>query len=179
MKLWKKLLIALFAFVIVVVLIGFILPAHVRVERRVTIRAKPEVVFARIATLRRWQEWTAWTTNRFPDMTLRFEGPDSGAGTVMIAAGKSSGDGKVTITRVEPANGIDYELDFNHGTQIFQAAISFEPVGDDDLKVIWSYEADLGRNPFKRWAGLMFDRLMGGDLEAGLINLKRLSEQSR
>ena len=111
-------------------------------------------------------------------MTLIFDGPDSGIGAVMVAAGKSSGDGKVTITRAEPANGIAYELDFNHGTQVFQCAITFES-HEDNLKVVWSYEANLGRNPLKRWAALAFDSLMGSDLEAGLANLKHLAEHSR
>ena len=36
----------------------------------------------------------------------------------MVAAGKSSGDGKVTITRAEPTNGIAYELDSLMGSDL-------------------------------------------------------------
>ena len=178
MKLWKKLLLGLAVCIGLFILVGFLLPTRAHVERSVVMRAKPEAVFPRIASLKRWPEWTAWTTNRFPDMTLRFKGPDSGVGAVMVAAGKSSGDGKVTITRAEVTKGVGYALDFNHGTQIFQGAITFESVGDD-LKVVWSYEAELGANPLKRWAALAFDALMGSDLETGLWNLKRRAEEPR
>jgi hypothetical protein len=34
----------------------------------------------------------------------------------------------------------------------------------------------MGSNPLNRWFGLMMDRLVGPDFEAGLANLKRLAE---
>ena len=37
-------------------------------------------------------------------------------------------------------------------------------------------EGDLGRSPINRWFGLFMDRLVGPDFEAGLANLKRISE---
>ena len=54
---------------------GFLLPHPARVIRTITLRAPPEAVFERLATLRHWPEWTAWTTNRFPDLIYRFDGP--------------------------------------------------------------------------------------------------------
>ena len=45
--------------------------------------------------------------------------------------------------------------------------------------VTWTLDADLGRNPVKRWAGLALGALMGGDMEKGLANLKRELETSR
>ena len=138
-------------------------------------RATPESLFPPIATLKRWPEWTAWNTNRFPDMTMRFEGPATGMGATMIAAGKSSGDGTVIITAADPATGITYTLDFNHGTQIFTGAIRHTNT-PNGLRVAWKLEAELGHNPVKRWAGLAMNLLMGGDMEKGLENLKRAVE---
>jgi len=42
-----------------------------------------------------------------------------------------------------------------------------------------SMEGDLGRSPLNRWFGLFMDKLVGPDFEAGLANLKRLSEAAR
>ena len=39
-------------------------------------------------------------------------------------------------------------------------------------RVSGSLEANLGRNPLKRWAGLMMGALMGGDRAADLAKLK-------
>lgn len=175
MKLWKKLLLGLVALVILFVVVGRFLPSRSRVERSLNIRATPEALFPRVATLTRWPEWTAWTTNRFPDMQTKFSGAPSGVGAVMMAEGKSSGNGIVTITRAEPGKGIWYDLDFEHGTQLFHGSITFDLV-NDGMKMTWAIETDMGRNPFKRWAGLVLDKLMGGDMAAGLQNLKQQAE---
>ena len=176
MKLWKKLLLGFGGLILTLLLAGWLLHSRQRIERSIILNGKPEAVFALTATLKRWPDWTAWTTNRFLDLTLRFAGPDTGLGATMIAAGKSSGDGTVKITAADLANGIAYTLDFNHGTQIFTGSIRHTnaPGG---LCVAWTLEADLGMNPLKRWGGLALGSLMGGDMQQGLVNLKREVER--
>lgn len=178
MKRWKKILLGAVAFVVLLILAGWLLPSHRRIERSISLRAEAQDVFNMIATLQRWSEWTAWTTNRFPDMTIRFEGPESGVGATMIAAGKSSGDGVVKIIEADPASGITYTLNFNHGVQLFTGAIRYTNLADG-LRVNWTLEADLGVNPLKRWAGLAMGSLMSGDMEQGLANLKHKAEEKR
>ncbi len=178
MKLWKKLLLGLLALLVLCIGIGFFLPAKQQIERSIIVRGKAEEVFHVLVSLKRWPTWTAWTTNRFPDMTLRFEGPESGVGAKMIAAGKSSGDGTVTIVEADPTSGIAYALDFNHGMQVFAGAIRYTNTSDG-LGVTWTLDADLGVNPLKRWAGLGMGSLMGGDMEHGLAKLKIHVEEKR
>lgn len=178
MKLWKKLLLGLLALVVLFAVLGCFLPSRARVERSLSIGATPETLFPQVATLTRWPEWTAWTTNRFADMRIKFSGPTSGVGAVMLAEGKSSGSGTVTITRAEPAKGVCYDLDFEHGTQLFHGSITFDTT-NDETKVTWVIETDMGANPFKRWAGLVLDKLMGGDMAAGLANLKQQVESAK
>ena len=178
MKLWKKLLLGLLALAVLFVVVGFFMPSRARVERSLDMTATPDTIFRRIATLTRWPEWTAWTTNRFPDMQMKFSGATSGVGATMIAEGKSSGNGTVTITRADPAKGIRYDLDFEHGTQLFHGSITFDSV-NDGMKVTWAIETDMGWNPFKRWAGLVLDKLMGGDMAAGLARLKSHAEANK
>lgn len=176
MKLWKKLLLGALGLVVVLILAGWLLPARQRIKRSLVLRGNPGEVFRFVATLKRWPEWTAWTTNRFPDLTMRFEGPDTGVGATMIAVGKSSGDGNVRITSADPASGIAYTLDFNHGLQVFDGAIRYTN-SSEGLRVTWTLEANLGANPLKRWAGLAMESLMRGDMEQGLANLKRRVEE--
>ena len=175
MKLWKKLLLGLVGLIVVLSLAGWLLPTKQRIVCSTVMRGNAEDVFALTATMKRWPEWTAWTTNRFPDLTLRFAGPDTGVGATMIAAGKSSGDGMVRVTAADPASGIAYTLDFNHGMQVFRGEIHNTNT-PDGLRVSWTLEADLGANPLKRWSGLAMESLMRGDMELGLANLKRQVE---
>lgn len=178
MKFWKKLLLGLLALLVLFVVIGYFLPVKQRVEHNIVVRGKPEEVFDLVVSFKRWPDWTAWTTNRFPDMTLRFEEAESGVGAMMIAAGKSSGDGTVKIVEAEPASGIAYTLDFNHGMQLFAGAIRYTNT-PDGLRVTWTLDADLGMNPLKRWAGLGMGSMMGGDMEHGLERLKLQVEEKR
>lgn len=178
LKRWKKWLGALAAVLLVLAAIGFVLPPRQTVVRRIVTTATPAQWFPQLATLQRWPEWTAWNTNRFPDLNMRFEGPDTGVGATMIADGRSSGDGAVKITDADPARGITYTLDFNHGAQLFTGTIRFTNAAEGWL-VTWTLDAELGRNPVKRWAGLALGALMGGDMEKGLANLKRELETPR
>jgi len=178
MKLWKKLILGLLGLMAVLLLAGWLLPSRHRIERSIILNGRPEEVFALTATLKHWPNWTAWTTNRFSDLTLRFNGPDEGVGATMVAAGKSSGNGTVVITSANPAKGITYNLDFNHGTQAFAGAIRYANTSDG-LRVTWTLEANLGANLLKRWAGLAMGLLMGVDMEQGLANLKRRVEAKR
>ena len=178
MKRWKKWLLALCALLLVFTAISFTLPQCRTVERRTVTTATPEQLYPQLATLKRWPEWTAWNRQRFPDLTMRFEGSESGAGAIMHAQGRSSGNGTVTITRADAREGVWYDLDFENGTQIFHCAITYTPQ-DNSLAVVWRVEACLGRNPFKRWAGLALGSLMGGDMETGLKQLIRRAEGVR
>jgi hypothetical protein len=47
------------------------------------------------------------------------------------------------------------------------------------VSVTLSDEGDLGNNPLSRWFGLFLDRMIGPDFEAGLVNLKRVSEKAQ
>ena len=110
MKFWKRLPLGQFVLLVLFIGIGFILPGSQHTERTVVVRRKREEVFSLVAMLRSWRDWTAWATNRLPDMTLRFAGPESGVGVTMFANGESSGAGTVTVTQADsvfPARGAE------------------------------------------------------------------------
>ena len=175
---WLRWLGAALGLAILLLAAGLLLPDRARITRSITLRAPPEAVFERLATLRHWPEWTAWTTNRFPDLVYRFDGPAQGVGATLIATGQSSGDGTVRIVRAEPGAGVDYTLDFNHGTQLFDGTLHYASA-PDGLRLTWTLEARLGGNPLKRWAGLAMATLMAGDMETGLARLKTQVETPR
>ena len=175
-KHWKKIAICIVTVLAVGIACGWLLPSRQQVQRSSVMRATPQRVLPWIATPKRWPEWTAWTSARFPDLVTRFEGPDTGPGAIMIASGKSSGDGTVTIVRADADTSVVYTLDFAHGTQLFDGVILFTPSSNGSLTITWTLTADLGNNPFKRWAGLAMDALMGTDMGVGLENLRQRVE---
>ena len=54
--------------------------------------------------------------------------------------------------------------------------MALEPAGSA-TKVTWSNFGDLGGNPLVRYFGLVMDKMVGADFEAGLAGLKALAEK--
>jgi hypothetical protein len=175
MKVLKKAVLIILLIPIALVVVSLFLPSAYRVERRVTMNARADVVFPRINNLKQWPEWTAWNVTKYPDMKISFAGPEAGVGASYSWEGKSSGRGALKLTRSEPDKGVGYNLEFENGKYLSKGAIALEPIGEA-VNVTWSNEGDLGWNPLSRCFGLFMDALMGPDLEEGLRNLQRKVE---
>lgn len=177
MKLVKRIGTALSVPAVIFLVVGLSLPRKFRVERSIAIAAPPEAIYPVVAKLHEWPTWTAWTQERFPDMKMEFSGPESGVGAKQSWQGKSSGSGKIEITKAEPAEGIDYAFAFEDKPSV--GGIKFSPGSDGSTLVRWHSEGDLGYNPISRYFGLLMDRFMGPDFEQGLSNLKRKVETAQ
>jgi len=175
MKLLKRILLVVLLIPILLVLVSLFLPSKYRVERSVTMRARPETVFPHINTLKHWPEWTAWTVAKYPDMKVSFAGPETGVGATYRWDGKSTGQGTLKLTRSDVNKSIGYDLDFENGKYVSTGAIVLEPAGDS-VRIIWSNEGQLGWNPVSRVFGLFMDKMMGPDFEEGLRNLQQKVE---
>lgn len=175
MKWLKRILLALLILVVLFVCVGFVLPGSYKVERSITINAKPEIIYKPLSDLKTWNDWTAWNDRRFPDMKTKISGPDSGAGAAMEWTGKDVGDGAIKLTKADPAEGIEYDLDVDNGQLTAKGRVKMKIVGDK-VEVTWSNSGDLGWNPVSRYFGLLMDSFMGSDLEFSLRNLKGATE---
>lgn len=173
----KKIVFAILLLPIALILASLFLPSRYRVERSTVINAKPETIFPLLNELRRWPEWTAWTTNREPTLVYTHSGPASGVGAVQSWTAQS-GNGSIKLTAADPAAGVGYELNFNDGRFVSTGHIQLSPVtGNTNVtRVIWTNEGELGRNPVGRYLGLLMDKMMGSDFEIGLANLKARCE---
>jgi hypothetical protein len=178
MKALKRIFLVLAILVAVLVVVGFFLPKSYRVERSTVINAPAKDVYPHISSFRKWQDWIAWNTAKFPDMTVTFGAQDSGVGASYSWTGKSSGNGAIKFTKVEPDQGIEYLLDFENGKYISNGSITLVPEGAG-VRATWVNGGDLGNNPLNRWFGLMMDTMMGPDFEAGLANLKAKAEAGK
>src|SRR4051812_39922986 len=72
--------------VLLVVVVGILIyaatkPNDFRVERRLTIKASPERIYAQIADFKAWQAWSPYE-KKDPDMKRTLSGAPSGKGAV-------------------------------------------------------------------------------------------------
>jgi uncharacterized protein YndB with AHSA1/START domain len=175
----KKILIALAAIVVVLVAVVAMQPSEFRVTRTATISAPPADVFAQVNDFHHWQAWSPWA-KLDPAAKATFEGPQAGPGAIFSWAGNDKvGEGRMTLTESRPSELIRIKLDFMkpmEGTSTTE--FTFKPAGDQTA-VTWTMT---GHRNFVAKAVCLFmdiDKMVGGDFEKGLANLKSVAETAR
>jgi uncharacterized protein YndB with AHSA1/START domain len=170
--------VGLIVLAIVVVLVAAAMKSDAfRIQRSTTIQAPPEKVFAHINDFRRWIAWSPWE-KLDPELKRTFSGKPTGKGSVYEWEGnKKVGQGRMEITEASPPNRINIQLDFlkpfvSHNTTEF----ALQPQGHA-TNVTWVMN---GRQPYMFKVMTLFlsiDKMIGKDFEAGLADLKAVSEQ--
>lgn len=152
-------------------------PDRFAVQRATTVQAPPDRIFPLINDFHQWGNWSPYET-RDPAMKRSYSGADSGKGAVYGWEGnKDVGSGRMEILDAQAPSKIVIKLDFfapfeGHNT----AEFTMLPQGDG-TNVTWSMH---GPSPFIGKIMHVFinmDRMVGKDFEAGLANLKRLTEK--
>jgi hypothetical protein len=172
----KIILIALAVAVAVFAIVVALQPAEFRVARSTTMAAPPQVVFAQVDDLRKWEGWNPWQKVD-PAMKLNFTGPPAGPGASYSWVGnKEVGEGRLTIVESRPNDLVRIKLEFMKPfTATNMATFTFMPQGNQTA-VTWSME---GRNNFFAKAlhlVMNMDRMVGGEFEKGLADMKRIAE---
>jgi uncharacterized protein YndB with AHSA1/START domain len=168
---------------IVIVITGIALfadtrPNVIQVTRSITIQAPAEKIFPLIDNFHRWPDW-APQDKEDPTMKRIYSGEESGAGAVSDWQGTgNTGKGRMTITESTAPNKLVVRVDFvrpfvAHNVNEFVLQPS-DPGGS--TKVTWTM-----RGPnlfFMKVLGVFvnMDRMLGKHFEAGLQNLKSVSE---
>jgi hypothetical protein len=152
-------------------------PGEFKVQRTTSISAPAEVVFGYINDFHNWAKWSPWE-KRDPNMKKTFEGPPSGAGSIYSWAGNDKvGEGRMTLTDSKPNERVLIKLEFIKpfaATNLTEVALS---AAGGTTNVTWTMS---GTSNFvgKAFSLVMnMDKMVGGDFEQGLAQLKQLSEQ--
>jgi len=152
-------------------------PDTFRVERRATITAPPEKIFALINDFRAWSAWSPWE-KKDPAMKRTFSAVTAGKGATYAWDGnKDVGRGSMEIIESAPPSRLRLRLDFEapfeaHNVVTFTLAPEGGATG-----VTWAMEG-----PVPYFAKIMhlfmnMDRMVGGDFESGLAAMKAAAEK--
>lgn len=171
----------LIALGLVAALGGFMLlvarrPDVFTVARSATIAAPPQAVFALLDDFHQWPRWSPWE-KLDPQMKRTFSGAPRGEGAVYSWAGnRKAGEGRMTITGSRPAERLAIQLEFFKPWVATNAVEFLLRPAAGGVDVEWTMT---GRNNFAFKAMQVFmnmERLVGGDFEKGLAELKRVAE---
>ena len=175
----KIILIGLAALVVVFLVIVALQPSEFRVSRTATISAPPEAVFPHVNTLKNWEAWNPWG-KLDPHMKLTYEGPEAGPGGSYAWVGnREVGEGKATITESRTNELVRFKMEFfKPMAGVSVTEFTFSP-RTDQTEITWSMT---GKNNFISKAFCLFmnmDKMIGGQFEKGLADLKAVAEARR
>lgn len=172
----KKSLLALAIIVAVLIVVIALRPAEFRVTRAAVIPGGPGLIFPHANDLRLWQAWSPWA-KLDPQCRVTFDGPSAGVGAAFAWSGNNEvGVGRMAIVESRTGERVRYQLDFEKpfaGHSLAELTFQPDPGG---TRVTWTMT---GTNNFIAKAfGLVIDcdKMIGGQFEQGLANLKAVVE---
>lgn len=172
----KKILLGIIAIVAIFSVYVALQPSTFKVERSTIIVAPAAQAFAEVNDFHKWEAWSPWA-KLDPAAKMTFEGPEAGEGAVLRWAGNEKvGEGSMTLLESRPDERIRIRTDFVKpwaGTSTSEFA--FKPDGPRTI-VTWSMSGERG---FLEKAICVFmngEKMIGGEFEKGLSNLKTLVE---
>jgi uncharacterized protein YndB with AHSA1/START domain len=151
-------------------------PDTFQVQRSTTIAAPAGTVFGYLNDFRQWPQWSPWE-KLDPNMQRTLSGAPSGTGARYAWLGNSkAGQGSMTITDSRPGERVVLDLSFIKpfkSNNVTEFALTPAARG---TQVTWTMK---GTNTTVTKAFSLFmnmDKLVGGDFERGLANLKTVAE---
>ena len=172
----KRLLFGLVGLVVIFVILVASQRADFVITRSALMTAAPAAVFAQVNDFHRWEAWSPWA-KMDPAMKTTYEGPASGTGAIYSWAGNDQvGEGRMTILESRPGELVRIKLEFlKPFAATNQADFAFKGDGAQS-SVTWTMT---GRKNFVQKAFCMFmdmDKMVGGDFEKGLAQMKAVVE---
>ena len=172
----KIVVISVIVILTAIVVLATTRPDNFRVERSTRINAPPEKILPLINDFHQWSVWSPFE-KLDPSMRRTYGGTPAGKGAVYEWDGNSkAGKGRMEIVETAP-EGTLIKLDFvKPFTAHNLARFTAQPQGSGTV-LSWSMEGPLAL-PAKVM-GLFFnmDKMIGGEFETGLANLKAVAEK--
>lgn len=176
-KFFRFMLILIIIIVVAVLVLGVVEPKDVVVQRSTLIKAPKDMVFNQIVNFKNWVNWNPWYQMDSSEK-ITYTGADGQPGSTFHWVGdpKKTGEGQMTDTAVKGTE-MDYSLHtitpFNHVAGGFMSA---EDAGNGMTRVTWSITMHSSFPWNASFAFVKMDKLLGGDFERGLQNMKKYCE---
>ncbi|RMF58754.1 MAG: polyketide cyclase [Calditrichaeota bacterium] len=178
MKVIKIILGVIVAILVILLVVAFFLPTDYVVEREITIQAPKDTLFSYLKYVKNQDEFSVWS-QMDPNMKKEYRGTDGTVGFVSAwdSDHEQVGKGEQEIINIKEGERIDFELRFFEPFESKGYAYFITTALDSaTTRVIWGFK---GKSPYPFNLMLLLwdmDKMLGGDLEKGLANLKTLWE---
>ena len=152
-------------------------PDKLRVQRAINIKAAAETIFPLISDFHQWRAWSPYE-EKDPAMKRTYGGADRGKGATYAWDGdRNVGSGRMEILEAAAPSRVVIKLDFftpfeGHNT----AEFTMLPQGDG-THVTWLMHGPANFMSRLIQVFINLDNMIGRDFEAGLANLKTITEK--
>lgn len=161
-------LILLFAAVIgLFLLVGAMLPRSFDLTETIEIDAPVEAVYAQVADLESWLQWSPWVSQATEPTVQVSEASD---GRSALSWEDPRGAGKLWINDKQPPNSINYQLAVAQFKEVYG---SFEFAGDRPTQVTWRFRGRLPGGPFYGYFQFFFPAEMRRQMQTSLQRLQQ------
>ena len=172
----QTILLVLVAAVALLLFVASRRPDTFRVARTAVIKAPAAKIFALIDDLHAFNNWNPWQ-RKDPGTKGTYSGAARGVGAAYAWASKKLGTGRMEITESIAQHKLTLALEFIQPFKAHNTAeFTLQAQGDALTIVTWAMH---GPSPFiSKLMGVVcnMDAMVGKDFEAGLANLKTLTE---
>ena len=151
-------------------------PDTFSVERSATINVPPARLFGIISDLGSFDSWSPWA-RLDPGMTKSFTGPASGVGAAYAWEGNGKvGAGRMEIIELVANHHLRMKLQFFRPFKANNETLyTLAPV-EGGTRITWAMTGPLNLMARVMHLLMNMDRMVGGQFEEGLANLKRVAE---
>jgi len=179
MKIVKYILIALAVLIAIPLVVALFTKKQYAVVREITIDKPKQEVFDYIKYLKNQNNYSKWATMD-PDMKKTYRGTDGTVGFVSAWESKKDdvGVGEQEIKKITEGERIDWELRFKVPFEATENAyMTTEAVTETQTLVKWGFDGHMAYPMNLMLLFMDFEKMIGGDLETGLKNLKGVLEK--
>jgi hypothetical protein len=179
MKILVGILVVLIGIIVLFLIIGFFLKKDYSIGKEIVINKSKAAVFEYLKFLKNQNKFNVWASMD-PDMKTNFTGTDGTEGFISAwdsNKNKNVGKGEQEIVKIIDGERIDYEIRFLKPFKSTSwAYITTIAVDDNHTKVHWGFTGNMKYPTNLTLLFMNMEKMVGGDLEKGLENLKTLLE---
>lgn len=181
MKLLKIILLSIISIVALLLITAAFIDGNYAVSRSITIYKPTPEVFTYVSHIKNQDTYSVWA-KKDPASEKTYTGSDAAVGFISKWNSKVSevGEGEQEIIKISPGKRIDMELRFKRPFKATDYAyIETTALDEAETKVTWGFT---GKMAYPMNVLLLFmnmDKMLGDQLDEGLVNLKTILEKKQ
>ena len=162
----------LLAAVVVLVVYAATRPDQFRIARKVSIKASPDAVYPRINDMQRFNEWNPFA-KADPSAKIVYGATTAGAGgSYDWDSTGQAGKGRMVITEATAPNRVAMALEFEKPMKANNNVVFALQARGASTEVSWEMTGTYGLLHKIMGVVFNFDKMVGGEFEKGLADLK-------